>query len=185
LPSNLQETDYLNNDFRQTSRIKSDDLQFIEEFTYHFNLKRIKREKGENVDRTNEDQNESERIKGELNEIIKRICSLLNIDIKMIMKDVELLKCFSEEVADAINKHLIMFHLKNEITEEDLLQNKYGYSKPDFRAAKFKNLPVKIISKSGKINLHLFYFKLLNNYKKTFRYSTSIESKAAIEKKQP
>jgi hypothetical protein len=46
-----------------------------------------------------------------------------------------------------------VFHDKNEITEEDLILTKYGYSNPDFRAAKFKNLPVKIISKSGKINL--------------------------------
>ena len=39
-----------------------------------------------------------------------------------------------------------------------------GYSNPDFKNAKFQNLPVKIVSKSGKIHLHLFYFKLLISY---------------------
>jgi len=160
LPLNLEEIDSMKNDFKQTSRINSEGVKFIEDFTYFFNLKRIKREKGGHVDRSINEQEKSEAIKGELNEIIKRICSLLNLDLKMIMKDAEFLKTFSEEVADAINRHLIMFHDKNEITEQDLTRRKYGYSNPDFSAAEFKNLPVKIISKSGtKINLHLYYLK--------------------------
>jgi hypothetical protein len=157
LPLNLEAYDSSNNNLKLTSRIKADGIKFIEEFTYHFNLKRIKREKGGHVDRTIHEQNQSEKIKGELNEIIKRICSLLNLDIKLIMKDEEFLKTFSEEVSEAINKCLIMFHEKNEITEEHLTRGKYGYSNPDFIAAKFKNLPVKIISKSGNFFLILSY----------------------------
>ena len=164
MPLNLAEYDDLYKDFRMSSRIKQEGVKFIEDFTYHFNLKRIRRVKGGFVDRSIYEQEQSELIKGELNEIIKRICSLSNLDIKMIMKDAVFLKIFCEEVSNAISTHLKMYHLKNEITEEDLKVSGYGYSNHDFKNAKFQNLPVKIVSKSGKIHLYLFYFKLLISY---------------------